>query len=524
MGDSRGGQHDLRLAELTAAISLATDLGTGQPSGHALRTCLLADRVARALGLGAAECSAVYYFAQLRFLGCTSDASETAALAGDEIAFSAAMAPYAMADSRDALPQLVRHVAPDAPPAGRVARVARALTDPGGMRRSLSQHCEAGARLARRAGLAEPVAAALDHAYERWDGKGIPSGIGGEALPWPVRIVLAARDADIWRRQAGPEVMRHVLARRRGRAYDPAVTDILLDNADQWLAELDSADLWSQLLDAEPGPAITVAPAGLERVLEACADFADLKSRWFRGHSRDVSGLAAGTAIALGLPEDEVAAVRQAGLVHDVGIVGVPAAIWDLPRALGEAERARVRMHSLLTEQVLGSCKELADLADLAGSHHERLDGSGYHRRARAAQLSMGARILAAAEVYAGLRADRPHRPAFEADEAASELAAQADAGWLDRRAVQALLGTVGQVTPARPGPRAAGLTEREAEVLGLIARGLSNRQIADVLVISPKTAGHHVEHIYAKAGVRTRAGATLFAIEAGLAGAWRGS
>jgi hypothetical protein len=187
-----------RLVELPIALSLATDLGVGQPMEHGLRTCWLSMRAAEGLGLDAATRSSVYYVALLRFVGCTADASETALLAGgDEMAFNAAMAPMLMAQPGESMRHFVRHLAEDLPLHRRVGRIVRAMADPGMERRSLSGHCEVAARLAARLSLTEAICQALAHAYERWDGKGLPAGLAGEEIPVPIRVVTVARDAEL---------------------------------------------------------------------------------------------------------------------------------------------------------------------------------------------------------------------------------------------------------------------------------------------------------------------------------------
>ena len=230
-----------RLAELTIALSLATDLGTGQPLEHGLRTCWLSLGVSEALGSGSdAARSCVYYVALLRFLGCTSDASEIAVLAGgDEIAFNAAMAPILMAPpgrrpcatSSAISPRICHRTAA-------AGRIVRALADPGMDRRSSSGHCEVAARLAERLGLDDSVIHALAHAFERWDGKGHPAGLAGEEVPVAVRVVAAARDAELFARAVGWPATVDVLSRRRGRGYDPAVADALVTDGEHWLAEI----------------------------------------------------------------------------------------------------------------------------------------------------------------------------------------------------------------------------------------------------------------------------------------------
>jgi HD-GYP domain-containing protein (c-di-GMP phosphodiesterase class II) len=200
--------------------------------------------------------------------------------------------------------------------------------------------------------------------------------------------------------------------------------------------------------------------------------------------------------------------------VHDVGRVGVPSGIWDRPGPLSAEQWERVRLHPYLSERVLHRCELLAPFADLAARHHERADGSGYHRGASGDQLLLAARLLAAADAYHAMTEDRPHRPALRRADAASQMLDQVDAGRFARLEVDAVLDAAGQASrPPRVG-RPAGLTEREVDVLRLIARGQSNKAVAATLGISPKTVGHHVEHIYAKAAVTTRAGATLFAME----------
>ena len=230
-----------------------------------------------------------------------------------------------------------------------------------------------------------------------------------------------------------------------------------------------------------------------------------------------VATLADAAARAAGLADSDAATVGQAALVHDVGRVGVPSGIWDHPGPLSAEQWERVRLHPYFGERVLRRCGFLAPYADMTAGHHERADGSGYHRGAKADQLDLGARLLAAADAYHAMTEHRPHRPALTPAAAAKQLVAEVDAGRFTRVEVDAVLAAAGQATRPPQSTRPAGLTEREVEVLRLIARGHANKQVASALGISPKTVGRHIEHVYAKAGVTTRAGATLWAMEHGL-------
>ena len=504
--------EQLRLVELLGSISLATDLGTGQPPFHGVRTSVLAVAVGRELGLDDAAMAEVQQVALLRFLGCTADTSQTARMTGgDDLAFLAAMAPVFMGAKPEMARRLVSAVGAGQPVLRRAALVADALSDPGGARRSLSAHCEVAAMLAGRLGAGPAVIRALAHGYERWDGAGFPDGLAGEAVPLAVRVAVVARDAELWWR-AGPAQMTQVLRARQGHAYDPAVAGACLAVATGVLAGLDHADAWQAMLAATDGGDL-IAVGGLDGALEAVADFADLKSPWTRGHSPRVAGLAAAAARGAGMAAPEVTRLRRAALVHDLGRVGVPDGIWDRAGQLGVADWERVRMHPYLTESTLACCPALARLGRLAGSHHERLDGSGYHRGTR--DLGPAERLLAAADVVAAMGEERPHRPAATPAQIDDAVGAEVDAGRLDRAAADAVLAAAGR--PAAPSRRAVwpgGLSDREVEVLRLIARGRTNKQVAASLHLSAKTVGRHVENLYAKIGARSRAAAAVFAME----------
>lgn len=502
----------MRLAELLASVSLATDIGTGQPPGHALRTCVIASALAESLGCGAEDIRTVHHATLLRFLGCTSDAAETAAMAGgDDVGFNAAMAPAINGSRREIAGRLVRAVGAGRPPATRLRLIAGAFTDADGARRSLSTHCEVGSMLARRIGVTPPVVDALAHAYERWDGAGFPGGLAGDAIPLPVRVFIVARDADV-ASTLGEDPLDWLHA-RRARAYDPTVVDAFDRVGSRVLADLDGADEWDAALAAEPDPVATIDPGGLDEVLLAFADFVDLKSPWTRGHSRGVAELAEAAGRHAGLDGADCDVLRRAALVHDLGRVGVENGVWDKPGPLTTAERERVRLHPYFTERILDRCAPLAPLRRAAASHHERSDGSGYHRSLSGESLSTTARILAAADVFAALTAARPHRPALSRDEAARMLEGEAGAN-LDAGAVGCVLAGAGARSAPRQSAWPAGLTDREVEVLRLIARGTSNRAVAEQLYISTKTVGRHIENLYRKIGVSSRAAAAVFAME----------
>ena len=274
------------------------------------------------------------------------------------------------------------------------------------------------------------------------------------------------------------------------------------------------------MIATEPAPHRLLEGAELDAALEVVADFVDLKSPFMGGHSRRVAELAAAGATRLGLPPGEVDIVRRAALVHDLGMTGIPNSIWDKPGPLTRSELDRIELHTMLTEQMLRRSPALAELRAVAAGHHERADGSGYHKGLVAAQLPATTRVLAAADAYAALTADRAYRPAFSTKLAAAELRRAVADGTLDHDAVEAVLAGAGHAPPPFAAERRReGLTPREVEVLRLAAQGFTTKQIASRLVISAKTADHHIQHVYTKIGVSSRGAAALWAIQHGLAG-----
>jgi HD-GYP domain-containing protein (c-di-GMP phosphodiesterase class II) len=250
--------------------------------------------------------------------------------------------------------------------------------------------------------------------------------------------------------------------------------------------------------------------------LRVFADYADLKSPSWLGHSAGVADLAVGAAARLGLPTGQITRIERAALVHDLGAIGVSAGVWDRPGPLSAADRERVRTHPYLTERILARPARLAEIGAIAGLHHERIDGSGYPRSVSGDGISMSARIVATADAYHAMCEARPHRAALSAADAAVALRSEAAAGRLDGEAVNAVLAAAGHRIRRRPTlPR--DLTPREAEILVLLARGLSNREMAQVLSVSVRTVSSHVEHAYAKIGVSTRGAAAMFAMRHGL-------
>ncbi|HEX8981761.1 MAG TPA: HD domain-containing phosphohydrolase [Ktedonobacterales bacterium] len=505
----------LRLAELVAALSLATDIGTGQPMEHGLRACLLATTFGASCGLDQHELSDVYYVALLRGIGCVAYAHRVAEQFGDEIAANAHISLADTANPSEMLRLMLGHIGEGRPAVRRARMFLAALaTGPGERNDILAGDCEIAARLAQRLGMRPEVEHGVAQVYERWDGKGSPAQARGENISRAARIVTLARDAELFLRHEGIDSAVSVLRRRAGTMYDPQLTERFCAQAASLATMLNLPSAWDAVLTCEPGPQRTLAPAARETAMRAIADFVDMKSSYTSGHSSGVALLAATAAERMGMSEEDVSAIRQAGYLHDIGRVGVTTAIWDKPGSLTESERERVRLHPYYTDRVLARPQALAKLAQIAALHHERLDGSGYYRGIPATLLPLSARLLAAADVYHAMTERRPHRAALTAEVAAEQLQAEARAGRLDAEAVQAVLSAAGSQSPQTKRVWPAGLSEREVEVLRLMAQGLSNRQMAAKLIIAEKTVGHHIQHIYNKINVSTRAGATLFALQ----------
>jgi HD-GYP domain-containing protein (c-di-GMP phosphodiesterase class II)/DNA-binding CsgD family transcriptional regulator len=506
----------VRLADLLAAVSVATDLGNGQEPEKAIRACLVATALARRMGIREADVSDIYSTALLRHLGCTATAHEEAWLVGDELAARPVAERADFGSPRETLGLLL--LAGRGTGVDRVRYLARALrSGKKGDQAILGAVCEVGARLAERLGLGPGVRDGLYQSFERWDGTGTPQGLAADGICLPARLADVGHQAVIFDRLGGPESAVAAIRRRAGGWFDPGAAETFARFGPGILEGIGSRDVWEAVLEAEPEPRRTIGREGLDGLARALADMVDLKSPFMLGHSSEVADLSARAATALGFGPEAVADLGRAALLHDLGRVAVSNRIWEKQAALSTTERERVRLHPYQTERILARSQVLEPLARTAGMHHERQDGSGYHRGASGTQVPAAARVLAAADAFQAMTQDRPHRPGLAPEAASEALAEEARSGRLDPECVRAVIEAAGRPAPKVRTPWPASLSDREVEVLRLLARGLSNRAIAGSLYISPRTAEHHVQHIYTKIGASTRAAAAMFAMEHGL-------
>jgi HD-GYP domain-containing protein (c-di-GMP phosphodiesterase class II) len=511
-----------RRADFLMVLAYATDLATGQSRDFALRSCVLAMRLAGIMGLDVDMQRQVYHQALLRYIGCNADTHLLSAAFGDEIALRQDLARIDMGSHSEIVDTFVRaftRLFANAPPAELNDAVQKGLAE--ALQVSvpiLAGHCEVAQRIAERIGLPEAIRKNLGQLYERWDGHGLPRGLKGEAVRLPVRIVTLSQDAIVLNEVHGFEHMREMIAKRRGGGYEEALADLFLVHAERLIDGLDGPVNRETILDLEPVPHAILDDEGCKESYLAIADMIDMRMPFTFGHSRAVASLTEAAAKYMGLPASDIRDVRGAACTHDIGELAVPVSTWMRAGALTEREIDAIHLHPYHGERALVSLGDDGKgVAALVLRHHERLDGSGYHRYAKAPDLSPASRILAAAEAFQTAREARPHRAAMSDSAAAAKLRGSVRDGKLCAEAVEAVLAVAGQPARRDVTERLAGLTPREIEVLRLIAAGRTAKEAARELEIAPKTADNHIQNLYSKIGVSTRAGAALYALERGL-------
>ena len=458
------GERD-RLASLFGALVSSADAASGFHPEKAIRTAIVATRLAAAHGLDHAAQADTFYLALVRFLGCTSFAPEAARYGGgDDISVGTVMG---LADPDEPV-QLIRSVVTGVGRGAPAARRARGVLDLMSDRSAAEKHaraeCDVGDALARSIGMPQPVVAAVQDLFERWDGKGHPRRKQGDDIALLARVVAVADIAEIAFTRLGVDAAVDIARRRSGGRFDPRLVRTFCDNGPHLLQGLGATSVWDLFLDTEPPPHCNVTPAVVANYAEAFARAVDLKSVWTAAHSHTVGVVAAATAEAAGMDRATVEQLRISGWLHDLGRVAIPNLVWDKPAALNAAEWEQVRLHAYYTERLLARSALLAPLAPVAGADHERCAGSGYPKSLRSASLDGAARLLAACDVYTALRENRPHRPALDADAAATVLAQEVEKGALDGVAVRRVLDAAG-LTARVPTDWPAGLTDREVEV-----------------------------------------------------------
>jgi len=494
---------------------MATDLAQGLPWEHGLHSAVVAMRLAEDLRVDGETALQTYYGCLLFYVGCTADAEIVAARFPAEDALVKHFTPAMMGSGVEIAAAIIKALGnPDLPAPIRLGHsLARLPAATRGHRAHLQAMCEVAEMLAHRLGMPSMIKSLFADFPSRWDGQGPGSGHSGESIPLAVRIIHVARDGTFHATIGGARHAVDTIESRSGKAFDPAVAASFVDHPE--FLDVPGDSLWPLVLAHEPGAHRLLRSRQIDEAVAALGDFADLVAPTLAGHSTGVAQLTAAAAELCGLDQTQITELRRAAHLHDLGRVGVPAHIWQKPGALTAAEWERLRLHAYHSERILSASPFLRTLGNIAGLHHERLNGTGYHRGASGDGLNPAARLLAAADAFHTMTEPRPHRPSVTPAQAATQLSRQAEAGLLDPTCVGAVIAAAGQPTPRLPRP--AGLTAREAEVIALLARGFQTKQIARVLGITPKTADHHIQHLYAKIGVSTRAAAALYAMGHGL-------
>jgi HD-GYP domain-containing protein (c-di-GMP phosphodiesterase class II) len=510
------------LAELLCALSFASDTGMGQPMEHGLKTAYIGLQLAEAAGLADEDRAGVFYGALLKDAGCTACGTVLATFFdGDDLSPRSDCLLLRPDSVKDAIAWFWRHAPSDPALPTRIGRLFSFMTQCRDvMKEGIAAHCEIGEMFAQRLGLPAGVQQAIRFSRERWDGKGLAYGRRGADTPVGARVLHLAQVVEVAYAFGAASAARAIATERRGADFDPDLVGAFLHRSEQpgfWdLLQGESAH--ETVLAMKPVCSYDrLTATDVDNACEVLADFADVKARSTWNHSRLVTETAVAIGARMGLTARELARLRRAALVHDIGKAAVPVGILDKPSPLSMEEWERFRLHPYYTERVLSRVGPLRELAADASAHHETLSGGGYPGRLTGQQISRSGRILAVADRFTVLsRTDGEP----DVERALQEMKPLVGTEF-DPACYEALLAAQGKqqaYRPARARPT-SGLTEREIEVLRLGCSGLTNREIAKKLVLSEKTVEHHFEHVYNKLGVTSRTAASVYAIQNGLAG-----
>lgn len=511
------------LAELLCALSFATDMSMGQLMEHGLRTAYIGLQIADTMHLPEEDRQGIFYGALLKDAGCTACASIFSTFfAGNDLGPRSDCILLDHDSMKQAVAWFWRHAPQDVSIAGRIANVFSFLTECRGvMKESMAGHCEVGEMFARRLGLPQQVQEAVRYAWERWDGKGMAYGLNGSHIPIAAQVLHLSQVIECAYWAGGATAAKAMARERQGKDFNPELVAAFFkssESPDFWPV-LERENVQETVLQMKPPASFDkIAADQIEVVCEVLADFADVKSRNTWNHSLTVAEVAVKTARQMGLGQPQLTKIRLSALVHDLGKAAVPIGVLDKGEGLTGDEWERFRLHPYYTERVLARVGPLSDLAPDAASHHEWVNGEGYHRGLSSVQIPLGGRILAVSDTFVTLsRSEGDNVDARRILHKMREYVGER----LDGECYEALLGSVtGSAPPKRTrgqDPRYGYLSDREIEVLRLVAAGMTNREVAKELVISDKTVEHHLEHIYNKLGVSSRTSAVVFAVQQGI-------
>jgi putative nucleotidyltransferase with HDIG domain len=441
----------LSFAEIISALSFAVDLTEGAVPGHAVRSCILGMRIGRELRLSLSELVALYYALLLKDTGCSNNAARMCEIVGGDdrtVKNGAKLQDWTKPHkpSLSTIQLLWREVLPGARPWKKALRILQiGLSQHQNNAEMIKLRCERGAQIARKLGLSAETSEAVRALDEHWNGAGYPDSLRGKEIPLLARIMAVAQHLDIFACERNPEAAIQTMCERSGVWFDPALVKMVLTldrEGRLWTSCLPTDDIESAreiALGLEPFPGsgirMGVQCDEIDMICEAFADVVDAKSPFTYNHSVGVAEVAREIALALGLPRARRELVWRAALLHDLGKLAVPNTILDKPGKLTEEEFAIVKEHPRLSREILARIKPFQEMAEIAGAHHERLNGTGYPDNLCAEELSLESKLVAVADFYRALVEDRPYRSGMSHQDA---MAILRDAS-LDARCVSAL-------------------------------------------------------------------------------------
>ena len=409
-------------AEVIAAFSYALDLTEGQPAGHCIRACWIGMQLGQAIGLSPGELGELYYTLLLKDLGCSSNAARICELyEADDRAFKQGYKTVGTSPAAT-LHFVFRKTAQGRPLRQRAAAVGNILRNGNAIAQEMIvARCTRGADIARTLRFSDAVCDGIYHLDEHWNGTGRPGRLRGDAIPLFSRIALLAQVVDVFHLHAGPAAALDEAKRRSGVWFDPALVQALevVSAAPLFWAALASPTIESRVvrlaLDETDMP---LDDSYLDAIADAFGQVIDAKSPFTAGHSQRVGQLSERMASAFGMEGPRARWLRRAAVLHDIGKLGVSSAILEKPAGLNDREWVEMRGHAAHTRAILGRIGALADLADVAAAHHERLDGTGYPLSISGNAISRDTRIITACNFYDALTSERPYRAALPVGEA----------------------------------------------------------------------------------------------------------